>query len=263
VVAQLAQSGEPVTRVARCELAPERGVVDLCIRGYDALPARMEHAILIHVGEPADIAAAEVGAAAHVEAMHSMLGTLLTRRFARIVYVSSAAVYGDAVAAPRRPDEATAPCGAYARGKAACEAEALAAGGAVARLSNLFGPGMARGTLIADVLAQVPGQGPLRLRDAAPVRDYLWIEDAARALIACARRPVAGIVNVGTGIGTSAGALARLALGLAGESDRPVVSSAPAERTSHLVLDIERARVQLDWEPRTSLADGLARMITA
>ncbi len=263
VVKLLSESGEPVTRVTRRALASEPGVTDLCVSCYDALPARMEDATLIHAGEPAEIASAEAGGDAHIEAMRGLLDKLLARGFAHVVYVSSAAVYGDAVTIPRRPDEAIAPHGAYARAKAACEAEALAQGGAVARLSNLFGPGMARSTVVADVLAQIPGHGPLRLRDEAPVRDYLWIEDAARALVACARRPFTDIVNIGTAIGTSAGALARLALGLAGESERPVVSTAPSGRASHLVLDIERTRAQLDWAPRTSLADGLARMLAA
>ena len=47
------------------------------------------------------------------------------------------------------------------------------------RLANVYGPGMAANNVMSDILGQVPGDGPLVVRDIAPVRDYLWIEDAA------------------------------------------------------------------------------------
>jgi len=260
VVRMLADAGQPVMRIARRDVAAEQGVIDLRVAGYHDLPHSMASSILIHAGEPADIAAAEAAGEEHIRLVCGFMDTLLARGFARLVYISSAAVYGDEILSPRRPDEPIAPRGIYANGKAACEAQALARGGVVARLSNLFGPGMARNTLIADVLAQIPGHGPLQLRDDAPVRDYVWIEDAARAIVACATLPVSGILNIGSAIGTSAGTLARIALGLAGEAERPVIATAASSRVSHLVLDITQTQEKLSWTPRMSLAGGLSQI---
>jgi UDP-glucose 4-epimerase len=242
-------------------MAPEPGVMNLRIAAYEALPERMDDAILIHAGELADIAAAEARGEEHGDAMRRMLDTLLARGFAGVIYVSSAAVYGDSIARPRRPDEAIAPNGSYARAKADCEAEVLARGGTVVRLANLFGPGMARNTVVMDVLSQIPGTGALALRDEAPMRDYLWVDDAARAIAAGATRETSGVLNVGTGIGTSAGGLARRALDLAGEGNRPVISTKPSGRVSHLVLDIAATEAALAWSPRMSLECGLTQML--
>jgi UDP-glucose 4-epimerase len=261
VVRRLAEAGHRVTRVTRREVAPQPSVTDLRIADYRDLPERMEASTLIHAGEPADIGAAQAAGEGHIRHMQGFLDALLSRGFARFVYISSAVVFGDEIQTPRREGEPIAPRGIYAKGKASCEAHVLAHGGVVARLSNLFGPGMARNTLIGDVLAQIPGDGPLRLRDEAPVRDYVFIEDAAQAIVACATKPVSGIVNVGSAVGTSAGALARKALELAGETTRPVVATAASGRPSHLVLDISQSKEKLDWQPRVSLEAGLDRMM--
>jgi UDP-glucose 4-epimerase len=261
IVRMLADAGRPVTRVIRRDVEPEPSVTDLRIADYRDLPENMGSSILIHAGEPADIGAAETRGEGHLRQVQDLIGTLLSRGFARFVYISSGAVYGDDIPTPRKEDEPIAPRGIYAKGKANCEAQVLARGGVVVRLSNLFGPGMARNTLIGDLLAQIPGDGPLRLRDDAPVRDYVFVEDAARAIVACATHPVTGIVNVGSGIGTSAGALAREMLEIAGEAGRPVVATQASGRVSHLVLDISQSKRKLGWQTRVSLADGLERML--
>ena len=218
-------------------------------------------AVLIHAGEPNDIGAAEAAGEGHIVAIRSTLSALLSRTWSHVVYLSSAVVYGDDVAQPRRPEEPVAPRGAYARAKVACEQDVLAAGGTVARLSNLYGRGMAANNVISDVLAQIPGEGPLNVRDAAPIRDYLWVGDAARALAACARSRPSGVLNVGSGEGISVGALARMALDVADQSQRRIVATEPAGRASHLVLDISATRNRLGWAPRVTLRQGLGQLM--
>jgi nucleoside-diphosphate-sugar epimerase len=164
-----------------------------------------------------------------------------------VVYASSAAVYGDGVSRPRRTDEPVIPVNAYARAKAICEAEVLAAGGAVARLANLYGPGMAANNVISDILRQIPGTGPLTVRDGAPVRDYLWVDDAAR-----------GIADLAS---TRAGEVARIALDLAGQSERQVVASAPTVTPSHLILDVSATVAMLGWRSKVSLEEGLKALL--
>jgi UDP-glucose 4-epimerase len=261
IVRVLVQSGLPVARVIRRDMAPEPSVIDLQVTDYRDLPGLMEASILIHGGEPADIGAAQASGEAYVERMQELVETLRSRRFAAIVYISSAVVYGDELDTPRREDERAGQSGFYAKAKEKCEERVLAGGGAVVRLSNLFGTGMARNTLIGDLLAQIPGEGPLKLRDDAPIRDYVFVDDAARAVVACATGKVGGIFNVGSGVGISAGDLARRILEIAGEAGRPVVATSPSGRPSHLVLDVSKSSRILDWRPQVSLAEGLNSML--
>lgn len=228
--------------------------------GYAALAAP-PGAVLIHLAEPRDIGAAERAGAAHLAAVTDTLSRLLEKPWAHIVYASSAAVYGDASDAPHRSEEVPAPMGIYGRAKRACEEMALTAGGTVLRLANLYGPGMAVDNVLSDILKQVPGKGPLRVRDLAPVRDFLWIDDAAEAFALAATVRAQGVLNVGSGDSVAVADLARLILGLAGEAERPLAETAPVGRDSALRLDIaETARI-LGWRPRTPLATGLEKLL--
>jgi UDP-glucose 4-epimerase len=120
---------------------------------------------------------------------------------------------------------------------------------------------MAANSVLGDILAQIPGHGPLSIRAASPVRDFLWVDDAADALIAMAAGEARATLNVGTGIGVSAGALARQALAVSGAADRPVRETAPASRPSHLVLDPAALAHATGWRAGTTLETGLARTL--
>jgi nucleoside-diphosphate-sugar epimerase len=137
----------------------------------------------------------------------------------------------------------------------------LAAGGAAVRLANLYGPGMAANNVLSDVLQQLGGAGPVRIRDAAPVRDFLWVGDAAAGLAAVALGEPAGIYNLGSEHGTSIGELVRLLLEAAEEEGREIVATAPADRPSTLVLDIAATEAAFGWRPQTSLASGLRMLL--
>jgi UDP-glucose 4-epimerase len=217
--------------------------------------------VLIHVAEPRDIAAAEADATAHAVGVRRVLMALLSKRWRHVVYASSASLYGDGVSRPRRTDEPVTPVNVYGSSKAIAESEVLAAGGAVARLANLYGPGMADNNVVSDILRQIPGTGPLTVRDATPVRDYLWVDDAARGIADLAAALTGGVVNFGTGRGLSVGEVARIALDLAGQPERQVVAARPAGTPSHLVLDVSATTATLGWRSQVSLEVGLRALL--
>jgi len=232
----------------------------LTVSDYAAAPAP-SGAVLVHLAEPSNVGAAEAAGDAHAAATLDLCERLLSRPWAHVVYASSAIVYGDDLPTPRRPDEAVAPSGVYARAKLACEAAVLAAGGTVLRFSNVYGLGMAPTTVQSDILAGLGLPGPLVLRDTETVRDFLHVDDAVAAIAAAAELRPGGVLNVGTGIGTSAGALAKQMLGLVGESGRPVTAACANARPSHLVLDISDTHKRVGWVPHISLATGLRMLL--
>lgn len=255
--------GQAVLRRLRADGADVVGVARRTAPGVISVPDYAESPpgdVLIHLAEASDRAVAAAGGPQYEARAHSTLATLLRQGYSRVVYASSAALYGDRITRPRRPDEPLLATDAYARIKIAAEEAVLAAGGVVARLSNLYGPGMSSANVLSRVLAQIPGRGALRVRDDTPVRDFLWIDDAASALGAMAGSRSAGAYNVGTSVGTSVRGLAEAALALAGESDRPVLADALASQPSHLVVDIAATRDTFGWQPATTLADGLAHL---
>ena len=178
-----------------------------------------------------------------------------------VVYASSARVYGDQLSHPRRTDELITVSGPYEDMKLACEALTSGAGGTSLRFSNLYGQGQSSESVLSRVLSQIPGSDPLKVWSTAPVRDFCWIADAADAVLAAVQATQAGVFNVGTGVGTSVGDLARLALEAADELERPVFEEAPASGSSVLVLDIADTARRIGWTPATSLQAGLKQLI--
>ena len=216
--------------------------------------------VLIHLAEESRVDAIDAKSAQEQE---EVLAALIAKGFSRIVYASSAAVYGDASRDPRRPGDATIAANAYLAGKLACERRVLTAGGVVVRLANVYGPMMHATTVMAEILRQVPIRGPVLVRDLAPVRDFLWIEDAARGVVDIALGAGRGVFNLGNGIGASIADLARLVVNTAGQEGRELKATAASGRASTLVLDIALTQETFGWRPETTLADGIRRMIAA
>jgi nucleoside-diphosphate-sugar epimerase len=217
--------------------------------------------VLIHLAETADRGAAErAGARGEAESV-GLFAELLMKPFEFVVYGSSAALYGDAATTPRRANDAVYATDAYSRIKQRCESLVLERGGCVARLSNVYGPGMHASSVLAGIVAQLPGAGPLSIGSRRPVRDFLWVADAAAGLNALGTKRRSGVYNLGTGVGTSIGALAEEALTVAGQADRAIVETAPQDRTSHLVLDCSTTEQAVGWKPLVPLRDGLRQLL--
>lgn len=218
--------------------------------------------VLIHLAEDGDRMRVNEAGSIYEAAAQNTFAWLLEKGYRRVVYASSAALYGDAVESPRKPSETVTPNDAYARAKLANEIQALAHGGTALRFSNLYGPGMSPANVVSAILRQIPGEGEIRLWNGDPIRDFLWVDDAAAALVAAATSADTGLFNVGMGIGLSIRQLAGTALSLAGEGERTIVSENPSERPSTLVLDIGETTRRLGWKPITSTQEGMGHLIT-
>lgn len=253
----LKTAGRDVLGVARRPLEgfPARQVAD-----YRQTPGGD---LLIHLAESSDRAAALAAGDAYVEQALTTLEALLQGGYQGVVYASSGAVYGDSATAPRRVGDPMPADNPYDRGKVACEGLVAAAGRTSVRLANVYGPGMAANNAVSTILAQIPGTGPLRVRDGAPVRDFLWIEDAVAGLVALVDRAEAGLYNLGSGRGVALRDLARMALVAAGEGDRPLEETQPSGRTSHLVLDVAATEAATGWRPQVTAEEGMARLVEA
>jgi GDP-L-fucose synthase len=96
----------------------------------------------------------------------------------------------------------------------------------------------------------------------APVREFLYVEDAAEAIVRAAAVCTDGTpLNLGTGIGTSIRALTDLLCELAGFRGRVAWDATKPDGAARKVLDVTRMRERLGWLPPTSLRAGLAHTV--
>ncbi|AVT41152.1 NAD(P)-dependent oxidoreductase [Plantactinospora sp. BB1] len=210
----------------------------------------------------------EETARVNVSGTASLLAAWRAHRPRRFVFASSAAVYADSTG-PLSERSRCAPCTVYGETKLTGErlVHRHAARHGVAALSvrlfNLYGPAPTADHLVPTTIAQARAGGGLHLGDLRTVRDYVFVEDAADAVVALLTRGATGRVNVGTGRGSTgrevvAGILEVLGLSgtVARDPARTRVSDSPA-----VVADIRRLRALLPaWRP-VPLREGLARTV--
>jgi GDP-L-fucose synthase len=95
-----------------------------------------------------------------------------------------------------------------------------------------------------------------------PSREFLYVDDAARALVLCAERlGVSDPVNIGTGKETSIRELAETISELAGFGGETVWDDSRPDGQPKRYLDMNRARELIGFEAEIPLADGLKRTI--
>lgn len=193
------------------------------------------------------------------------------RRGRRVVLLSSGGTVYDPGAEPPYAETApTRPHGAYGRAKLAMEtalADAVVGVGEriTLRLSNAYGPGQpavrGQGVIAHWLDAARTGRALVMLGDPGTSRDYLFLADLTRALLAVHhhRGPLPAVLNVGSGTPTSLDELARTVLDVVADPDLRVRHD--GRRTfdvSRTWLDVTAAADLLGWAATTSLRDGVA-----
>lgn len=129
---------------------------------------------------------------------------------------------------------------------------------ATVRLCNLFGPWSGERTdLVNEIIKQLRLGGQAKVRTRLPERDFLFVEDAARAIGAIAQADQSGLFNLGSGaavsVGTIADALSRL-------SGCPINSlDEPVNGIPRIWVDSSKLRAATGWTPRYSLKQALEK----
>jgi UDP-glucose 4-epimerase len=193
----------------------------------------------------------------------------LPRSLAGFCYASTADVYGAPATLPIREDHPARPATYYAASKLAAEGLlgvwSARAGVplAVLRLAHVYGPGDTSAKAIPSFLrACQEGRRPVVRGDGSDVRDHVYVDDVADAVVRAVEQHAANVFNVASGSGTSIRELlaaVRTATGCAVEPEwQPAARPATA-----IVLDVARARTDLGWAPRIGLAEGLRRTAAA
>jgi UDP-glucose 4-epimerase len=190
----------------------------------------------------------------------------------RIVFVSSSSVYGLQQVTPIRETAQTDPISSHGIHKLTIEKYLLLyrfnhdIDVRIIRLSNPFGPGQnlhGRQGFIAIAIGNVLGVRPILLRDAgSPIRDFIYIDDVARALVLAGFTAGApSVINIGTGTGYSLADVVALVGEVLGR--RMSVERGDLRRVDIpvSVLDIELARRSINFEPTITLREGLVRTL--
>lgn len=142
-----------------------------------------------------------------------------------------------------------------------CEVSGLSS--AWGRIFFLFGPGENSKRLVPNVICALLQNQPALCTSGNQVRDFLYVLDAADAIVSLLNSNVQGSINVASGQPTSVRELV-LSLGLKLAKPRLIHMGALPDRADEppqLVADVSRLRRELNWHPRHTIGDGLEASI--
>jgi UDP-glucose 4-epimerase len=203
----------------------------------------------------------------------NVLGTLAVLESMRaagvpkIVFSSSAGIFGELRDLPIREDHAIEPESPYGVSKLAAEKMCLAYAklyglSAVAlRYFNVYGVNQrfdAYGNVIPIFVHRMLRREPLIVySDGEQTRDFVNVRDVARANLLAARSEVSGAFNIASGTSITINALIDLLAVCSGT--RPSVEHAPPRPgdVRHSLADLTAAGAALGYDPSTSLDEGL------
>jgi nucleoside-diphosphate-sugar epimerase len=232
--------------------------------------------LVIHAAGPPSVRASfedpEEYVRVHVQGTTTLLNACQQHGVRRLIYISSAEVYGRPEGLPVRESHRLQARSPYSAAKIAAEkmieayANSLGLMPVILRPFSIYGPDPIPGSLLATILATAR-RGRVKLADLRPIRDYCYVEDLASAVLCAMLLNSADIevFNIGTGRGTSVADLVEIVLHEMNVRVPVLEEPAPMRPAEseifELVADASRARTVLGWNPAIQLEEGIRRVL--
>ena len=208
----------------------------------------------------------------NVEGSHNVFESASDSSVRRVIFASSASVYGNAKRLPTREGDALDPLTPYCKAKVEAEvalgdyAATGNFGWLALRFFNVYGPGQPTDAFYTSVvltfLRRMAAREPLVIDSAgSQTMDLIHVDDVARAVLMAVESEASGhALNVGTGVQTSVLSLALALAAHLGVTAEHEFRTRPAlvERRQ---ADISKIQQVLGWVPAVDIDDGLATVI--
>ncbi len=203
---------------------------------------------------------------------HNVFAAAADEGVERLVFASTASVYGDPKRLPMHEDDELRPLTPYCISKRAGEdllgfyERQKGLSWNALRFFNVYGPGQKIEAYYTSVINHFiqrlrNGQPPIIDGRGDQSMDFVHVTDLAHAVVAALESEKANVpINIGTGIDTSIAALAKILIEAVGVDVEPLFNDRDV-LVSRRAADISRARDVLGWEPRITVEDGMRDLV--
>ncbi|MEM4348605.1 MAG: GDP-mannose 4,6-dehydratase [Candidatus Anstonellaceae archaeon] len=190
----------------------------------------------------------------------------------KVVFASSAAIYGEPQSLPIKEAHPLCPISPYGASKLAAESYVLLYGRLYGmknlslRLFNVYGPGQSSTSQYAGVITKFAsaikeGKQPIIYGDGKQTRDFVHVKDVCEAFWLALRRDATGAFNIGSGKEISILEVFEILSKAAGKKIQPRFLPARQGEILRSVADCSLAKQKLGFEPKISLKSGLEQLV--
>jgi UDP-glucose 4-epimerase len=203
---------------------------------------------------------------------HNVFAAAADEGVRRLVFASSASVYGEPKQLPMREDDELRPLTPYCISKRAGEdllgfyQRQHGLSWLALRFFNVYGPGQRTEAYYTSVISHFvrrlyQGEPPVIDGRGEQSMDFVHVTDLARSVVAALECEDANVpVNIGTGVDTSVATLAKILIEAVGADVEPVFRPRDV-LVSRRAADIGRAREILGWSPTITVEEGMADLV--
>jgi len=201
----------------------------------------------------------------------NILDSCIKNHVSKIIFTSSAAVYGNPMYLPIDEKHPLNPLSPYGASKAASELYISAyhysynIDAVIFRLFNVYGYGQSSkyAGVIKIFMENALKNRPLEIfGDGFQTRDFIYVEDVIDAIVKSMKMDIDfNIFNIGSGKSLSINSLAKIFSKIL-DRELKIIHSKPRKGDiRHSYANIDKAKKILGWVPKTSIEDGLRRML--
>lgn len=260
-------------------LNPKAKFVHMDIReeGFLELMKVSNFTYVFHLAAQADVQKSIVNpmfdAAVNVMGTLNVLEGCRLSNVRKIIYSSTAAVYGIPEALPIPEDSDKRPCSGYGLSKMVPEmyldlyCQLYGLDYTILRYSNVFGPrqdSSGEGGVIAIFLHKMlQGHTPIIFGDGNQTRDFIYVRDVCQANLIAVQKASRALVNVSSSNQVSINEVFQVCAKLSGFKAEPTYKAAKPGDIRHSYLDNSLASSLLGWQPKVDLVDGLRETMSA
>lgn len=190
----------------------------------------------------------------------------------RVLFSSTGgAIYGEQEKFPAPENHPERPLSPYAVAKLAVEKylyfyeQTYGLAWCALRYANVYGPRQdpfgEAGVVAIFAERMLAGQNPLINGDGDQTRDFVFVEDVARANLDALEKKIAGPINIGSGIETTVNEIFRTLKEITGARIQELHGPEKSGEQRRSVLDPARAEKIMGWRPQTTLKQGLEKTV--
>jgi UDP-glucose 4-epimerase len=209
-----------------------------------------------------------------LDAQMNILGTIniieLCKTYnSKLIYSSSAAVYGTPLNLPVCEQHPIHPLSNYGISKYTpelyirCYAKLYNVKYTILRYANVYGPRQmpkGEGGVISIFINKIMNNEiPVVFGDGENTRDFIYVEDVVTANLAALKTENSGTYNISTNKRLSINKLIEIINTILNKKVFPEYKVERVGDINHSCLDNQLAKMELNWQPRSSIIDGLTK----